>query len=143
MALAGGKGERSNKIWRVSTETLKRREKAGLLLCLKTGRGVRYRLSDILAFESAAEVGGHKIVNAALTRHGPMTAAGDSPCRTRRTGFLLSRRALAQRWGCCNETLKRRERAGARRAGAAGSATADSAGWQKYVQEMHSNPEVA
>ena len=25
---------------------------------------------------------------------------------------LLSRRALAQRWSCCNETLKRREREG-------------------------------
>ena len=25
---------------------------------------------------------------------------------------LLSRRALAQRWGCCNETLKRREATG-------------------------------
>ena len=25
---------------------------------------------------------------------------------------LLSRRALALRWGCCNETLKRREREG-------------------------------
>ena len=25
---------------------------------------------------------------------------------------LLSRRALAQRWGCCTETIKRREREG-------------------------------
>jgi hypothetical protein len=25
---------------------------------------------------------------------------------------LLSRRALAQRWSCCNETIKRREREG-------------------------------
>ena len=25
---------------------------------------------------------------------------------------LLSRRALAQRWSCCNETIKRRERQG-------------------------------
>ena len=42
--------------WRVSTETLKRKEKAGLLQALRIGRGIRYRLSDVLAFESAAEV---------------------------------------------------------------------------------------
>ena len=42
--------------WRVSTETLKRREKAGLLRALKIGHGVRYRLSDILNFEAEAEV---------------------------------------------------------------------------------------
>ena len=40
----------------VSIETCKRREKAGLLHPLKIGRGVRYRLSDILAFEAEAEV---------------------------------------------------------------------------------------
>ena len=40
----------------VSIETLKRRENAGLLKALKIGRGVRYRLSDILAFEKDAEV---------------------------------------------------------------------------------------
>jgi hypothetical protein len=43
--------------WRQSTETVKRREKAGVLNALKLGRGVRYRLSDVLAVESAAEVG--------------------------------------------------------------------------------------
>lgn len=43
--------------WRQSTETVKRREKAGILNALKLGRGVRYRLSDVLAFESAAEIG--------------------------------------------------------------------------------------
>jgi DNA-binding transcriptional ArsR family regulator len=42
--------------WRVSTETLKRKEKAGLLQALRIGRGIRYRLSDVLAFEAAAEV---------------------------------------------------------------------------------------
>jgi len=42
--------------WRVSTETLKRREKAGLLRALKIGRGIRYRLSDILDCEAEAEV---------------------------------------------------------------------------------------
>jgi hypothetical protein len=42
--------------WRVSGETLKRRERAGLLRALKIGRGVRYRLGDILAFEKGAEV---------------------------------------------------------------------------------------
>ena len=42
--------------WRVSTETLKRREKAGLLRALKIGHGIRYRLSDILNFEASAEV---------------------------------------------------------------------------------------
>jgi hypothetical protein len=40
---------------KVSIETCKRREKAGLK-ALKIGRGVRYRLSDILAFEKDAEV---------------------------------------------------------------------------------------
>ena len=40
----------------VSVETLKRREKAGLLPALKLGRSIRYRLSDVLAFEAASEV---------------------------------------------------------------------------------------
>jgi hypothetical protein len=42
--------------WRQSTETVKRREQAGLLHALKMGRSIRYRLSDILAFEAAAEI---------------------------------------------------------------------------------------
>ena len=41
---------------KVSIETLKRREKAGLLQALKLGRGIRYRLSDVLAFEASAEL---------------------------------------------------------------------------------------
>jgi len=43
--------------WRQSTETIKRRERAGLLHALKLGRSVRYRLSDVLAFETGAEIG--------------------------------------------------------------------------------------
>jgi hypothetical protein len=43
--------------WRQSTETIKRRERAGVLHALKLGRSVRYRLSDVLAFERAAEIG--------------------------------------------------------------------------------------
>jgi hypothetical protein len=42
--------------WRQSMETVKRREKAGVLNALKLGRGVRYRLSDVVAFESASEI---------------------------------------------------------------------------------------
>ena len=42
--------------WRQSTETIKRRERAGDLQALKLGRGVRYRLSDVVAFEKAAEI---------------------------------------------------------------------------------------
>jgi hypothetical protein len=42
--------------WRQSTETIKRREKAGLLHALKLGRSIRYRLSDIRAFEADAEI---------------------------------------------------------------------------------------
>jgi hypothetical protein len=42
--------------WRLSTETLKRRERCGLLPFLKLGKGVRYRLADIEALEHAAEV---------------------------------------------------------------------------------------
>jgi hypothetical protein len=42
--------------WRTSRETLKRRERAGLLTPLKLGRGVRYRLSEIEKIERAAEV---------------------------------------------------------------------------------------
>jgi hypothetical protein len=45
---------------KVSIETLKRRERAGLLRALKIGRGVRYRMSDILAFEAEAEIRGRK-----------------------------------------------------------------------------------
>ncbi len=42
--------------WSISRETLKRREKAGILIPLKLGRGVRYRLSDIERIEQEAEV---------------------------------------------------------------------------------------
>jgi hypothetical protein len=42
--------------WKTSTETLKRRERAGILPFLKLGRGVRYRMADIEALERAAEV---------------------------------------------------------------------------------------
>jgi len=42
--------------WRVSTETIKRREQAGILRALKLGRGVRYRQSDIEQIERDAEV---------------------------------------------------------------------------------------
>ena len=42
--------------WAVSIETLKRREKAGQLPCLKIGRGVRYRSTDIERIETEAEV---------------------------------------------------------------------------------------
>ena len=42
--------------WRQSTETIKRRERAGLLHALRLGRSVRYRLSDVLAFETGAEI---------------------------------------------------------------------------------------
>lgn len=40
---------------RVSQETLKRREKSGLLKAIKVGRLVRYRLSDIHALEASWE----------------------------------------------------------------------------------------
>lgn len=42
--------------WQFSTETLKRRERAGVLPFLKLGRGVRYRLADIERLESDAEI---------------------------------------------------------------------------------------
>jgi hypothetical protein len=42
--------------WQLSTETLKRRERCGLLPYLKLGRGVRYRLTDIEYLEADAEV---------------------------------------------------------------------------------------
>jgi hypothetical protein len=42
--------------WQVSIETLKRRERAGLLPFLKLGRGVRYRLSHIERIEADADV---------------------------------------------------------------------------------------
>ncbi len=42
--------------WQLSTETLKRRERCGLLPCLKLGRGVRYRLVDVEHLEADAEV---------------------------------------------------------------------------------------
>ena len=41
--------------WLLSIETLKRREKAGLLPALKLGRGIRYRLADIERIEAEAE----------------------------------------------------------------------------------------
>jgi hypothetical protein len=42
--------------WSMSTETLKRRERCGILPFLKLGRGVRYRLGDIEHLEANAEV---------------------------------------------------------------------------------------
>lgn len=42
--------------WAVSTETLKRREKAGKLPCLKLGKSVRYRIEDIERIEREALV---------------------------------------------------------------------------------------
>jgi hypothetical protein len=39
-----------------SVETLKRRERCGLLPFLKLGRGVRYRLAEIERLEAEAEV---------------------------------------------------------------------------------------
>jgi hypothetical protein len=42
--------------WKTSTETLKRRERTGVLPFLKLGRGVRYRMSDVEAVERAAYV---------------------------------------------------------------------------------------
>jgi hypothetical protein len=42
--------------WSVSRETLKRRERAGLLPFLKLGRDVRYRLDDIERIEKEARV---------------------------------------------------------------------------------------
>jgi hypothetical protein len=42
--------------WSLSTETLKRRERAGILPALKMGRGVRYRITDIERIEKEAEV---------------------------------------------------------------------------------------
>jgi len=42
--------------WRTSRETLKRRERRGILPFLKLGRQVRYRLSDIEQIENEALV---------------------------------------------------------------------------------------
>ena len=42
--------------WIVSIETLKRKEKAGILRAYKIGRGVRYMLADIERIEAEAEV---------------------------------------------------------------------------------------
>jgi hypothetical protein len=42
--------------WKLSIETLKRRERSGILPCLKLGRVVRYRLSDVEHLEADAEV---------------------------------------------------------------------------------------
>ena len=42
--------------WQVSKETIKRREKTGVLPVLKLGRDARYRLSDVLRLEQEAEV---------------------------------------------------------------------------------------
>ena len=40
----------------ISIEPLKRRERAGILIPLKLGRGVRYRITDIERLEQQAEV---------------------------------------------------------------------------------------
>jgi hypothetical protein len=42
--------------WQLSIETLKRRERCGLLPFLKLGKGIRYRIADVEALEQSAEV---------------------------------------------------------------------------------------
>jgi DNA-binding XRE family transcriptional regulator len=42
--------------WSVSKETIKRREKNGILPVLKLGRDARYRLSEVQRLEREAEV---------------------------------------------------------------------------------------
>ena len=42
--------------WKLSIETLKRRERCGILPFLKLGRCVRYRLVDVEQLEAGAEV---------------------------------------------------------------------------------------
>ena len=42
--------------WECSTETIKRREKAGILPCLRLGGLVRYKLVDVERIEQQAEV---------------------------------------------------------------------------------------
>ena len=42
--------------WKTSVETIKRRERAGILKAMKNGRLVRFRLSDVLAAEEQAAV---------------------------------------------------------------------------------------
>jgi hypothetical protein len=42
--------------WKLSKETLKRREKAGILPFLKLGRDVRYKIEDIERIEAQARV---------------------------------------------------------------------------------------
>ena len=42
--------------WQTSGETLKRREAAGILPCLKLGHAVRYRREDVERIEAAAVV---------------------------------------------------------------------------------------
>jgi len=42
--------------WQCSTETIKRREKAGILPSLRLGGLVRYKLADIERIEQQAEV---------------------------------------------------------------------------------------
>ena len=39
-----------------STETIKRKERAGLLPALKLGRLVRYRIEDVLKYEEGARI---------------------------------------------------------------------------------------
>jgi hypothetical protein len=51
--------------WQMCTETLKRREKLGVLPCLKLGRLVRYRLSSIEDIEQNAAVHMQKLEEAA------------------------------------------------------------------------------
>jgi excisionase family DNA binding protein len=40
--------------WRLSKETIQRRERAGVLRSLKLGRGVRFRMEDVKRIEDAA-----------------------------------------------------------------------------------------
>ena len=41
---------------KTTIETVKRRQKAGLYIAYKLGKHVRYRLSDVIAFEKAGRI---------------------------------------------------------------------------------------
>jgi hypothetical protein len=100
--------------WQVSIETLKRRERCGILPVLKLGRGVRYRLDDVERIEADASIG-RCVVKRAHT-HTPTVMArdlqGERPPTplpgvayprprdevSRRGGFI-SRKRAAQRFG--------------------------------------------
>jgi predicted site-specific integrase-resolvase len=95
--------------WQVCEETLKRKERAGLLHPIRLSkRMVRYRMTEILALENAGLA--HR--RAAQEGYELVDSFNSTPKRQTPKERLISLSALADRLECSERTLRRYEQEG-------------------------------